>query len=100
MYINGAMYRTDTGKPVPYYVSRINAWLGKSEWGDSPFNGYMDEFRIYNSVLQQSDVEALYNYVAKSSPSLPSESTCKSVLGNNNILTIIIIKIIVLLITF
>ena len=86
MYINGAMYRTDTGKPVPYYVSRINAWLGKSE---GPFNGYMDEFRIYNSVLQQSDVEALYNYVAKSPP---SESTCKSVLGNNNILTISISK--------
>ena len=66
MYINGAMYRTDTGKPVPNYVSRINAWLGKSEWGDSPFNGYMDEFRIYNSVLQQSDVQALYNYFAQS----------------------------------
>ena len=74
MYINGAIYRTDTGKPVPNYVSRINAWLGKSEWGDSPFNGYMDEFRIYNSVLQQSDVEALYNDVTKSPTISPTVS--------------------------
>jgi len=64
LYINGALSGTDTGQPVPAYVYRTNAWLGKSEWGDAPFNGWMDEFRIYKSVLGSSDITALYSSTA------------------------------------
>lgn len=61
-YINGTLYKTDTGKNYPSTLVRANVWLGKSEWGDAPFNGYMDDYRIYNTVLSAVDVANLYNY--------------------------------------
>lgn len=65
IYMNGHLYRVDTGMPVPSYKRRANAYLGRSEWPqsqDNPYNGYMDDFRIYNTVLDANDVTALYNY--------------------------------------
>jgi hypothetical protein len=61
-YINGTLYKTDTGKNYPLSVLRNYVWLGKSAWGDAPFNGYMDDYRIYNTVLSAVDVANLYNY--------------------------------------
>lgn len=65
IYMNGQLYRTDNSMPVPSYKRRVNAYLGRSEWpqsSDSPYNGYMDDFRVYNTVLNANDVTALYNY--------------------------------------
>ena len=65
IYMNGQLYRTDNSMPVPSYKRRVNAYLGRSEWPqstDSPYNGYMDDFRVYNTVLNANDVTALYNY--------------------------------------
>ena len=69
MYINGVVLRTDTGKNYPNTISRVNAWLGRSSGNDNPFNGYMDEFRIYKTVLSADDVTALYNAIEPSFPS-------------------------------
>lgn len=62
LYINGALYKTDTNMYYPNQVLRGNAWLGKSEWNDQPFNGQMDDFRVYNCVLSANDVAKLYTY--------------------------------------
>ena len=58
----------------PASIFRSTAWLGKSQFTqDSPYNGNIDDFRIYNTVLSPTDVSTLYNY------STPT--------GNTNIIT-------------
>ena len=65
LYINGQLYRTDTNKFVPTRMFRTNAWLGKSNGaGDPPYNGVIDDFRIYNTVLDATDVANLFQYIA------------------------------------
>ena len=61
-YFDGVLYRTDIGKGVPHSALRTQAWLGKSPWGDKPFNGLIDDFRIYNTALSATDVTSLYQY--------------------------------------
>lgn len=36
------------------------AYLGKSVWPDAILNGYMDNFKIYDSFLSDADVAAIY----------------------------------------
>lgn len=50
----------------PSSIFRPTAWLVRSENGDSPYNGYLDDFRIYSTVLAPTAVAALYNYSAPS----------------------------------
>jgi Concanavalin A-like lectin/glucanases superfamily len=38
-----------------------NIWLGRSQWGDALASERVDELRIYNSALTQSDVTASFN---------------------------------------
>lgn len=38
-----------------------NNWLGRSQYPDPYFNGSLDDFRIYNYVLKEADITALYN---------------------------------------
>jgi len=66
MYINGRVsVRSDLDQTFPPYTFRPTAWLGKSEYTvDSPYNGYMDDLRIYNTLLTPAAVSALYNYSA------------------------------------
>ena len=46
---------------VPNYVNRQNAWFGKSAWAnDGTYNGFIDDFRIYKTVLDANDVMNLY----------------------------------------
>lgn len=63
MYMNSQLISTDTNRQVPEYIFRTDAWIGKSAYSaDAPFNGQIDEFRIYNTVLDENDVLALYTY--------------------------------------
>lgn len=66
MYINGRVsIRSDFDPLFPPYTFRPTAWLGKSKvTNDSPYNGYMDDLRIYNTLLTPTAVSALYNYSA------------------------------------
>ena len=59
-YINGALYQTDVSKSVPNNVYRKDAWIGKSAWRDPPYNGFIDDFRIYKTALDATDVMNLY----------------------------------------
>ena len=76
IYINGQLARTDTNSQLPQYIFRSNAWIGKSAWSnDAPYNGQMDEFRIYNTVLDAYDVSVLYSYEV---PGINSLASCTS----------------------
>ena len=62
-YINGVLYQTDKSMNVPDSVHRQYAWFGKTLWPDEgSYNGFMDDFRIYNTDLSAADVASLYQY--------------------------------------
>jgi len=61
IYVNGVLYRTLTGQLYPGVVKRNNMYIGRSNWNDPYFSGYIADFRIYNSVLSQNDVMTIYN---------------------------------------
>ena len=70
-YVNGILFNqfrnAPAGPVTSYYpknVNRINNFIGKSDWGNDTahYNGYMNEFRIYNRVLSENDVASLYTY--------------------------------------
>ena len=42
-------------------ITDNNNWLGRAQWGDPLFDGLIDEFRIYNHAMTQSEVTASFN---------------------------------------
>ena len=76
IYINGVLKTTSTSYYPSTSITRSNAYIGRSNWsGDGYFNGYIDDFRIYNRVLSASEAASLHansssNYVMKSGSNL------------------------------
>ena len=61
MFINGTSgLGQGGGGPLPSNVFRANADLGRSDWYDSYYQGYLDSFSIYNYALNQQQAQALY----------------------------------------
>ena len=65
LYINGELatmgfiYTTPAQLfDVPWWYQQNN-FIGKSQWPDPPFNGAIDDFRIYNYALSNQEVTAL-----------------------------------------
>ena len=59
IYINGDLKNTGFGV-YPQKVLTSN-FIGKSNWDNDPYyNGAIDDFRIYNKVLNKNDVKLLY----------------------------------------
>jgi hypothetical protein len=62
LYVNGILADSGTAR---YPLSRINDtnnWLGRSQYPDDAFfQGVFDEFRIYRSVLESSQVAASFS---------------------------------------
>jgi hypothetical protein len=62
IYINGSLVNTFTGKNYPVIVTRSNNYFGRSNWsGDGYFNGRIDDFRVYNRVLSDSEAANIYS---------------------------------------
>ncbi len=60
LFKNGQLIQTGTSAPAS--VSRTNNYIGRSNWSaDDYYQGRMDDVRIYNYNLSDSDVMALYN---------------------------------------
>lgn len=80
IYIDGELKADLTGRVYPSTsVTRNLSYIGKSNWGnDGYYNGWLDDFRMYNRVLNVSESSILYSsdnvYLLKS--------------GNNSITTI------------
>jgi hypothetical protein len=62
IYTNGNFTSTYNNNYYPKNISRTKQYIGKSNWPDAYFNGYIDEFRMYNRVLTATEAAALYNY--------------------------------------
>lgn len=59
IYINGQLKTTLTGRVYPKVVTRTLCYIGKSNWDDGAYNGYIDDFRVYNKVLSSSEISNL-----------------------------------------
>ena len=56
-YLNGVLSGKRTGAMGPPNVNRTLNYIGKSNWGGDPnVNAILDEVRIYNRVLTQSEI--------------------------------------------
>jgi hypothetical protein len=42
-------------------ISDVNNWLGRSQWPDPLYDGAIDEFRVYNHALDQTEVTSSFN---------------------------------------
>jgi hypothetical protein len=63
-YIDSSLCYTGTGDYYPPQVARTSNFLGRSNWvADPSYNGYIDDFRVYQRVLTQAEVTSLYNYM-------------------------------------
>ena len=90
MFINGtAGLNSGAGGPLPSNVFRANADLGRSDWYDNYWQGYLDTFNIYNYALNQQQANALYlnkmggcsvttGTPAGAAPTSPSTSTASA----------------------
>jgi hypothetical protein len=76
MYVDGVLIGTDdiAGNAAPDGYLNLatmvnnNNWLGRSQWPDSMFDGWINEFRIHNSALSASQVAASFALGADAIP--------------------------------
>lgn len=59
IYVDGELKQTDNHNIAMDYVPGINFFIGKNHNGNF-FKGYLDDFRIYNRVLNDNEILALY----------------------------------------
>ena len=62
LYIDNVLIKNLTGARYPAPVSRINNYIGLSNWASDGYsNCYLNEFRFYTKVLASTDISALYS---------------------------------------
>ena len=63
IYINATNVSNTTSKYYPNQVARGSDFLGRSNiYSDPSFNGYIDDFRVYQRVLTQTEITQIYTY--------------------------------------
>jgi hypothetical protein len=63
IYVNGVLYQTYSSASYPNSVYRNTNYLARSPWTTDPYyTGNIADFRFYNSLLQASDIQNIYNY--------------------------------------
>ncbi len=61
LYVGGSPVDTDSITLNPTAFNPVNNYIGDSQWPDDPlFNGRIDDFRIYNHALSQTDFSDLF----------------------------------------
>jgi hypothetical protein len=61
IYKDAQLIQTGT-TAVPQNITRINNYIGRSNWGgDAYYQGNMDDVRIYSYPLEQADIQELYD---------------------------------------
>lgn len=61
IYLNGRNIYSKNGSTYPKAIKRNNNYIARSNWNDPFYTGNIADFRIYNSVLSESDVINIYN---------------------------------------
>ncbi len=61
IYVNGVLKAQKKGHPIKN-VARTKNFIGRSNWcsNDPDFKGFMDEVRIYNRALSETEINSLY----------------------------------------
>lgn len=70
MYVNGTEVSSAGVTLKPSDISPVVNYIGKSQWNDPLFNGWVDGFRIYNYALSASAIATLANVTLP--PSAPT----------------------------
>lgn len=88
IYVNGILNGVFTNTYCPGNNIRFNNYIGKSNYALDPyFNGYVDDFRVYNRVLLSGEIKILQNMNANSRYYIMdqlSQTTQSSILYNGN----------------
>ena len=61
LYINGEIVNTITSQYFPQNIPRDLIYIGCGINGINPFNGYLNEFRVYDRSLNKAEIQVLYN---------------------------------------
>ena len=59
IYKNASLIQTGT-TAVPQNITRINNYIGRSNWSDAYYKGKIDNVRIYSYPLNSAAITALY----------------------------------------
>ena len=74
IYVNGKLYTTISGGWYPQSITRNSCLLGRDNWeGYSFLNGSIGDFRVYNGVLNASQINSIYQ--ASIYPPIPQLSS-------------------------
>lgn len=88
IYVNGVLNGLFTNSYCPGNNIRYNSYIGKSNYTLDPyFNGYIDDFRVYNRVLLSGEINLLQNININSKYYIIdqlSQSTQSTILYNGN----------------
>jgi len=60
IYVNGVLRWTRTEAWYIQPLRRVNAMIGKSDWNDAYWQGYIDTFRIYRQAATDTQVQNMY----------------------------------------
>jgi len=61
LYINGEIANTFTTPYYPNNTRRDLNYIGYGINGTTSFNGYLNEFRVYDRSLNKAEIQVLYN---------------------------------------
>ena len=69
IYVNGVLSQQFSDGVYPNPMLRNYQYLGKSNWTVEPYlSGFLADFRIYNSVLNITDIQNIYNQTYPDNP--------------------------------
>jgi hypothetical protein len=70
VYVNGVSKASVSSRYYPPTVTRTSNYIGRSNWSDPYYNGYIDDFRVYHRVVTAAEAASLFsssthNYMLK-----------------------------------
>jgi hypothetical protein len=64
VYLNGSVTASSGANLYPTAITREVNYLGKSNWVGNPYyNGYIGDFRVYQTVLTLAEIQSLYSAI-------------------------------------
>jgi len=85
LYVNGVLTKTLSNMNFPNNISRIKNYLcGSNTATDPSFNGALDDFRMYKSVLSDADIESIYKNPSFSNMAITSTMKNDNIVSNIN----------------
>jgi len=61
IYVNGNLIYSEANSTIPVTTTRVNGYIGKSNWPDYYFNGQIPVAKMYNRPLTAGEIKQNYN---------------------------------------